>query len=239
MIRIIAAFLCAVLVCGCATVDFSAVRYTPPPCYKQESLDFLAALQKQLALDHRYTFVIVDDKACSHAGIPEISGYTVKIPELVLKYLYQNYYRHRYHVLASVACHEIAHYEFNSGEKQHFLVDIQAIGLFQRGTLLVPADFYKSLLVLRNYWAARKGVGGQAANIGWNAVQVAALATIGVGVFSDWYATDMNKRVQQIVRKYAIKDRHPYERSAADPACGCGRDYSQVLLLPQYGKEVP
>jgi len=237
MRRIIAASVCAVFFCGCATVDFSAVRYAPPPCYKQESLDFLAALQKQLTLNHQYTFLIVDDKACSHAGIPEISGYTVKIPDLALKYLYQNYYRHRYQVLASVACHEIAHYEFNSGEKQHFLVDTQAIGLFQRGTLLVPADFYKSLLVMRNYWAARKGVGGQAANIGWNAVQVATLATIGVGVFSDWYATDMNKRIQQIARKYAIKDRRCYERSTADPARGCDTDYSQVLLFPRYGKD--
>lgn len=201
---------------GCSTVNFSANYYTPPDNYKTEVNKIWAGSLKKLALKNQYTLRIVSDQECSMKGIPEISGYTVKIPESFIKYAYQNYYNDRSLIIDCVIAHEVSHVEYSlfnqSTPQAHFEVDKKAIELLSSKGICSAQDYYKSLFVLRNYWFARKGLGGHTFNVGWNLAQVASMAYGGPASFRDWFATDLNKRLAFISRQYKIRSGSCFER---------------------------
>lgn len=195
---------------GCATVNFSAKYYTLPDNYKTEIKKEWDELLAKFSLKQQYTLNIVSDRQCTTPGIPEITGYTVKIPDSFIKYVYQNYYDNRFTALNCVIAHETCHAEYTlhnqSTPQAHFQVDRKAIELLCNKGVCSAEDYYKSLFVLRNYWFARKGVGGHTFNVGWNLLQVATLVYAGSAHFVDWFATDLDKRLALISKEYKI---HP------------------------------
>ena len=198
------------LLCGCATVNFSANYYTPPPNYKAEVINSWNELIIKLPLKYNYSMNIVSDRQCKMPGIPEIAGNNVKIPDNFIKYLYQNYYNDRFTVLACVIAHELCHSEYalynQSTPGAHFQVDQKAVELLENGHLYAPQDLYRSLFVLKNYWFARKGAGGHLFNVGWNLVNAASVVYGGPGHFADWFATDLSVRMKMCRRYYNIRD---------------------------------
>ena len=121
-------------------------------------------LLNDLSLQGKYKYVILADSEFKKStGIPAISEHTVIIPENFLKYIYQNYYEHRFIILSAVITHELCHAEFHlpsAPPKEHFKADQHAIALLGKGK--VSATFYyQSLYVMKNYWFARKGVAGR------------------------------------------------------------------------------
>ena len=129
---------------------------------------------------------------------------------------YQNYYDHRFKILASVIVHEMVHTEYGLPSKpadKHVQVDFVALDLLSADGD-VAADYYRSLFVMKNYWFARKGVAGHALNAGWNAANAALLVFGGPAMFADWYATDLSGRMRQISQRYQLRTIKCFERSA-------------------------
>lgn len=209
---------------GCATVNFSANYYTPPENYQAEVRTQFNGLISHLNTSHHYDLTIVSkDHLLKNKGIPEIEGDTLRLPENFIKYIYQNYYNDRFTILICVITHEICHTEYNlsdtSTPQAHFQTDLQAIKMLEMWKFpisVTASDYYKSLFVLRNYWVARKGVGGHLFNIGWNVLNAATLAYAGSGTFVDWFATDVDGRMSLLVRQFGIKDYTCFKRSQKD-----------------------
>jgi len=210
-------FLCS----GCSFLNFSANYYEPPGYYQDEVSFLWKKLQKQLTFKNTYQVRIVDGKASDKLnGIPAISGQTVMIPNDFIKYVYQNYYDHRFKILASVMVHEMTHTEYGLPSKpvdKHVQVDFVALKLLSADNE-VAADYYRSLFVMKNYWFARKGVAGHALNAGWNAANAASLILGGPAMFADWYATDLSGRMKLITKRYQLKSIKCFERSVAGDA---------------------
>lgn len=207
----------ALILLGCATVNFSGNYYRLPTNYRQEVQQTWDKLIGELPLKNSYQYVILTDAQFKKSkGIPAISERTVILPESFLKYVYQNYYDHRVVILSAVITHEMCHVEFDLPSQpppEHFKVDQAAIRLLGKG--MVSATFYyQSLYVMRNYWFARKGMGGHAFNVGWNAAQVAALAVTGHGFFADWFATDLEERLRRIAGSTRLLTTECFPRSA-------------------------
>ncbi len=161
---------------------------------------------------------------------------TDKVCYNFIKYIYQNYYADRFKVMACIFVHELSHTEYNllsTPVTEHFQTDKKAIELLASATSCSAADYYKSLLVLRNYWFARKGVGGHAFNVGWNALQVASLVYAGSAHFVDWFATDLDKRMGLLVKEYKLKDRSCFKRSESLKTIGPSAkpDFSGLFLV--------
>lgn len=205
---------------GCATVNFSANYYTPPGNYKSELKGEWDQLMNEFSLKHAYNLEVVPDARCSTRGIPEINGFFVKIPESFIKYVHQNYYDKRFVVFDCVVGHEVCHTEYNlhnqSTPQAHYQVDRQAIELLKDKKICSAQDYYNSLLVLRNYWFARKGLGGHTFNVGWNLAQVAALVYGGSASFKDWFATDLDKRLALIRKEYGARSNLCFKRCKED-----------------------
>lgn len=203
--------------CGCATVNFSANYYSPPPEYKVETQRLWKEALLKVPVKYKYGMSIVEDSQFKTAkGIPQIENMQVKLPDNFVKYIYQNYYQDRFKVLTCTFVHELSHTEYNllsTPVSEHFQTDKRAIELLASSTACSAADYYKSLLVLRSYWFARKGVGGHAFNVGWNVLQVASLVYAGSAHFVDWFATDLDKRMGLLAKEYKLKDRGPFKRS--------------------------
>jgi len=206
---------------GCSFLNFSA-NYYDPPGYYQDEISFLwTKLQKQLTLKKTYQVRIIDGKASDKLnGIPAISGQTIMIPNDFIKYVYQNYYDHRFKILASVIVHEMTHSEYGLPSKpvdKHVQVDFVALKLLSADQE-VAADYYRSLFVMKNYWFARKGVAGHALNAGWNAANAASLFFGGPAMFADWYATDLSGRMKLIAKRYLLGSVKCFERSFEEGA---------------------
>lgn len=201
---------------GCSTVNFSANYYTPPGNYQAEVKKIWGSSMKKFALKNQYALRIVSDSECSIKGIPEISGYSVKIPESFIKYIYQNYYDDRASIIDCTVAHEVSHVEYSlfnqSTPQAHFETDKKAIELLCSKGICSAQDYYKSLFVLKNYWFARKGLGGHAFNVGWNVVQVASMAYGGPASFRDWFATDLSKRMAYISKQYKVRSGSCFKR---------------------------
>jgi len=206
---------------GCSFLNFSA-NYYDPPGYYQDEISFLSKkLQGQLTLKKTYQVRIIDGKASDKLnGIPAISGQTIMIPNDFIKYVYQNYYDHRFKILASVIVHELTHEEYGLPSKpvdKHVQVDFVALKLLSADQD-VAADYCRALLVIKNYWFARKGVAGHALNAGWNAANAASLFFGGPAMFADWYATDLSGRMKLLAKRYELGSIKCFERSAAGGA---------------------
>lgn len=204
---------------GCAAVNFSANYYKPPEKYQAEVKKLWGQYLSYAALANEYKLDIVTDRDVRN-GSPLIEQTTVKIPDNFIKYVYQNYYESRFKVLLCVASHEICHSEYRlydqSNPKAHFVVDQRAIELVKAKTTCTDADYYNSLRVVKDYWFARKGVGGHMLNAGWNLSCVASMYYGGPGYFRDWYATDLSARLGLIARQYKIKRGSRFKRSNGD-----------------------
>lgn len=207
MRRFVAVILCGFLLSGCSTINFSANYYTPPENYQTEISQLWQKLRTQLKLKGEYRVHLIEGKdADKQKGIPFISNQTVFLPKDFVKYVYQNYYDDRFKILTSVIAHEVCHGEYNLPSKppdEHFKTDIVAIKLLGPDT--ETAEYYfKSLYVVRNYWFARKGMAGHALNAGWNMMSVASLVFGGPAFFMDLYATDLDRRMQLLVKEYKL-----------------------------------
>ena len=87
------------LLSGCATLNFSANYYSPPSNYKAEVEKLWKELIYNLPLKYSYSIQIVSDEECNTKGIPGINNGVVKIPDNFIKYMYQNYYEHKFIIL--------------------------------------------------------------------------------------------------------------------------------------------
>jgi hypothetical protein len=210
---------CLVGLPGCSTVNFSANYYTPPGNYQAEVKMLLDNFAARAAFTHTYGLEIVSERGSQH-GIPSIRGVTIRLPDNFIKYVYQNYYRDRLKVLLCTVAHEISHVEYSlidqSSPKAHFKVDQKAIELLQKSAVSSPGDYYKSLWVLRNYWFARKGLGGHVFNVSWNLANAASMAYGGPGYFGNWFATDLDARLALISKQFKVKSRSCFKRSTGD-----------------------
>jgi len=216
-LRLFLIFVFMINVFGCATLNFSANYYVSPNNYKLEVENLWEDLLKKLPLRYSYTMSIVDDDECKGLkGIPQIQGTHVLLPENLIKYIFQNYFKDRKTILTCTMAHELCHTEYNlmdlSTPQAHFLTDNKAIELLH-SNLLTAQDYYRSLFVLKNYWFARKGAGGHALNAGWNLLNVASMVFVGYGYFRDWYATDISRRMQLCVKQYEVKDRGCFQQT--------------------------
>ena len=201
---------------GCATINFSANYYTPPDNYRAEVKSLWDEYLAHASLSTGYKLNIVSDRECMD-GIPEIEQTTVKFPDNFIKYVYQNYYDSRFKVLLCVASHEVCHNEYRlfdqSNPKAHFQVDQKAIELIKARTSFSSEDYYASLMVVKDYWFARKGVGGHLFNAGWNMASAASMFYGGPGYFRDWFATDLSGRLALISRRYKVHSGSRFQRS--------------------------
>ena len=201
---------------GCSFLNFSANYYTPPVHYQNEIVQIWQNLTTQIPFKYQYKISIIDGKDSNRLdGIPAISDRNVLLPEDFVKYVYQNYYDDRGKIFTSVIIHEVSHSEFDLPSKppeEHVKTDAMAIELLGANSN-APEYFYKSLYVMKNYWFARKGVAGHSLNVGWNALSLASAALGGPSLFIDWYATDLNKRMAWIAKRYALKSKQPFKRS--------------------------
>jgi hypothetical protein len=214
-LRIFPLILC---IAGCSVLNFSANYYTPPENYKNELVNLWTDLIAQIDLKRTYRLDIIEGEMADKLnGVPSISANTVLLPNDFIKYVYQNYYKDRYFIIGTVIVHELMHTEISLPSKppeEHVKTDIAAIKILGENKNLVE-DYYRALDVMRNYWFARKGVGGHAANVGWNVANVAALLYVGSGYFRDWYATDLKVRMKMIKKHYDIHVYKTFERSSA------------------------
>jgi len=209
-------FLCLSLL-GCFVVNFSGNYYALPTNCPAEIQGMWNKLMAELALKNSYRYVVLTDAQFEKSvGIPAISQHTVILPENFIKYVYQNYYDYRFVILTAVITHELCHPEYglpSKPAKEHFKVDQVAIALLGKGQ--VNATFYyQSLYVMRNYWFARKGMGGHAFNVGWNAANAAAMVVTGHGYFADWFATDLDERMRLIARSTKLMTTDCFPRSS-------------------------
>ena len=165
--------------------------------------------------------IICADKSTSTPGVPEIKmmlppNYSVYMPDYFVRYVYEFYYNNREVIFNSIFAHEIAHAEFNLPDKppeKHYLVDGAAIVNFFPNTQVTDDNFYSSLCVISYYWQARKGAGGHLFNIGWNALNIYAIAMGGIGSIGDLYATDISTRLNLLQKdspsvKFVFKRSH-------------------------------
>jgi hypothetical protein len=206
----------SVLISGCSAVNFSANYYTPPENYQQETLAAWQAVKTNLPLKYDYAITFIEGSDSRRLkGIPAISGNTVHLPVDFLKYVYQNYYQDRARILISVIAHEVCHREFNlpsSPPAEHFKTDVAAIKLMGENKETAE-NYYQSLVVMKNYWFARKGMAGHALNLGFNAASAASVLYGGPGFFGDLYGTDLNKRLGFIRKQYKIKRSAKFEKT--------------------------
>lgn len=197
----------ACLVSGCSTVNFSANYYTLPASYDSEVLGVWSTLAVRFTLPSDYSLrVLTGEDERKSKGIPFISGHTVYLPEIFIKYVYQNYYDDRLIVLTSVITHEICHklYDLPSEPAdEHFKTDAAAIKLLGTSQETVR-NYYNSLVVVKNYCFARKGMAGHTLNVGLNALSVGSMVMGGPGVFIDLYATDLTRRIKLIKRAFGL-----------------------------------
>jgi len=190
---------------GCATLNFSANYYSPPSNYKSEVNNLWTEINSNFSLKYKYTLRIVDDNECQMPGIPENDNGVVKLPVNYLKYVYQNYYDNRFTILTCLIVHELCHSEYDLPDnppETHFQTDLKAISLLSCYTTISAEDYYKSIYVVKNYWFARKGIAGHAFNVGWNALQIVSLVNGGSYCFMDWFATDLDVRLNLLSSKY-------------------------------------
>ncbi len=201
---------------GCSFLNFSANYYDLPDHYQQEISALWTKLQTELALSNQYQVRVIDGRASDKLnGIPAISGQTVMLPIDFIKYVYQNYYDDRFQILGNVIVHEIIHTEFGLPSKpadKHVQVDYLAIKMLGDNSD-AAADYVRSLVVIKNYWFARKGVAGHALNAGWNAANAASLFFGGPAMFADWYATDLSDRIKRIIKQYQLGPVSGFKRS--------------------------
>ncbi len=201
------------LLSGCATVNFSSKYYTLPTDYKKDIDEVWNEIILKVPLKYKnyYSYRIVKDNQTSLAGIPQIkqegNNVVVMLPEYFIKYVWEFYYPicHKY-VIDCVFIHELGHPESGYSDKppeQHFLCDKYTIE-----KLMLPNytsnTYYSTLIVIKDYWSARKGVGGHLFNWGWNILNLYSIAMGGFGSVGDLYATDLNYRIS------AIKSTYPY-----------------------------
>lgn len=209
--------ICVVLLQGCAVVNFSANYYTPPENYQDEVASVFLSLTKQLNLKHSYSVVITSGEDSDRMnGVPAIAGKVVLLPEDFVKYVYQNYYNDRNKILASVIAHEVCHKEFNLPSepwREHYKTDQAALEVLGGDDTESSSYYYWSLVVMKNYWFARKGMAGHALNAGWNVANAATSAVFGIGYLKDWFATDLNKRLRLIRKNYQIQRTNIFRRS--------------------------
>ena len=200
------ALIFVLILSGCATVNFSSKYYTLPKDYQSDIQNIWDELVKKVSLKNSYSYTISEDKETQMAGIPQISGQVVYLPRYYLQYVYDFYYNDRASILTFTIAHEIAHTEFDlsSGSpKHHYLTDKAAIEkILLANTAYTPSDFYSSLKVLSDYWAARKGAGGHMVNIGWNALNVASACLGGPFALGDLFATDLSTRLKLLKKDY-------------------------------------
>lgn len=196
-----------ILLGGCSTVNFSANYYTLPKAYYTEVLGVWSELNLQFNLPPAYSVrVLTGEEERKSKGIPFISGNTVYLPEIFIKYVYQNYYDDRLIVLTSVITHEICHKLYGLPSEpadEHFKTDAAAIKLLGTSQETVR-NYYNSLVVTKNYCFARKGMAGHALNVGLNALSVGSMVMGGPGVFIDLYATDLTRRIKLIKRAFRL-----------------------------------
>lgn len=207
-------FLCLGLA-GCATVNFSSKYYTPQANYKDDVAYVFNTVTQSMPLKYTYSFWITEDKQTNPPGIPQVDAkdrnnenhYRIAIPDYFVKYIYEFYYNNRYEILITIFLHEIAHIEFGIASQPpatHYLCDKSAIEnlLKPHNRLYGVNEFYSMLIVMQNYWQARKGLGGHLFNIGWNVFNAATLFFYGQGTFTDWFATDIDTRINLLRRDY-------------------------------------
>lgn len=192
---------------GCATVNFSANYYTLPEAYQAEVQSVWQKLFVQYQLSDGYKISVLEgDDEKKAKGIPFISGQTVYLPKIFVKYVYQNYYDDRFIVLTSVIAHELCHALYHLPSEPpdaHFQTDMAAIKLLGTSQETVR-NYFNSLVVVKNYCFARKGMAGHALNVGINALSVGSMVMGGPGVFVDLYATDLTRRLKLIKREFRL-----------------------------------
>jgi hypothetical protein len=204
------------LLSGCSTVNFSANYYTLPDAYETEIVHVWQKLYMQYQLTDGYKISVIEgDDEKKAKGIPFISNQTVYLPKIFIKYVYQNYYDDRLIVLTSVITHEVCHalyYLPSEPPDAHFQTDLAAIKLLGTNKETVE-NYFNSLVVVKNYCFARKGMAGHALNVGFNALSVSSVVMGGPGVFMDLYATDLTRRLRSIKRAYRFKPFKAFART--------------------------
>lgn len=205
------------LLSGCSTVNFSANYYSPPENYQQEAVAFWRVATQNLTLKNDYVITFIEGADSRRLkGIPAISGNVVHLPIDFVKYVYQNYYHDRARILISVIAHEVCHREFGLPSQppvEHLKTDVAAIKLMGENSETAE-NYYRSLVVMKDYWFARKGMAGHAVNLGFNAVGMASAFYGGPGFFGDLYGTDLNKRLALLRKHYKIRRSGKFKRSS-------------------------
>lgn len=211
MKKLIILFILSISLSGCATVNFSSKYYTPPTNYEKDIEEVWNEINTKVPLKHKgyYCYRIVKDNKTNPPGIPqsisEGNNRIILIPEYFIKYVWEFYYPN-YHkdIISCLFSHELGHPESGYSDKppeQHLLCDKYTIQ-----NLLLPSvtssTYYSTLIVVRDYWSARKGIGGHLFNIGWNILNVGTYLFAGYGYFVDWYSTDLNNRISTIKATY-------------------------------------
>lgn len=153
-----------------------------------------------------YSYKITQDNETQIPGIPQIDKHVISFPDYFIRYVYEFYYP-KYHkqILTCIILHEIAHDEGGIDDKPpriHYQCDKYAIDKLLPNSPYSIDDFYSSLKVVSDYWSARKGTGGHLFNIGWNALNIYAIALGGSGTVGDLFATDINTRLSLLKKDY-------------------------------------
>ncbi len=214
--QLIVAFGVGILLSGCATINFSSKYYTLPSNYKNDIDEVWNDILFRVPLKHKelYSYKIIGEvKPDKYVNVPTGILYnragTINLPNYLIKYIWEFYYP-SYHkkILTCLFLHEIAHTESGYSDKppeQHYLCDKYAVNLMLTSDLRLlynSDDFYSSLIVVSQYWSARKGAGGHLFNIGWNAANVGSLIFLGYGYLGDLFATDISTRLSLFKKDY-------------------------------------
>lgn len=181
--------------------------------HQQEVRQLLSKINGTFPLKHQYQVRILPNKQMKKTkGVPAISQLTLIFPEDFVKYVYQKYYADRHKIFTCIMAHEISHTEFGLPSKppnQHYLTDKAAIQLLGDSEESIQY-YYDSLRVMKKYWLASRPVGGHLWNAGWNLGNVALMAYTGQGIFIDWYATDLKKRMKLLRKEYNINHKSSF-----------------------------
>lgn len=190
---------------GCTTVNFSSKYYNLPTGYEKDIDEVWNDIMTKVPLKYElyYFYKIVKDNETSTPGVPEIrplgtgSKYNmvVMIPEYFIKYIYEFYYP-KYHkeIIACIFAHELGHPESDhssNNQEDHFLCDKYSIN----NLLLPPTNsdtYYSMLIVVKQYWSARKGIGGHLFNFALNLATITYLKST-----MDLFGTDLNYRISK------------------------------------------
>lgn len=196
---------------GCATVNFSSKYYTLPEDYRKDIDAILTSARIPIRAPYK-PYICLDKCDSAASGIPYTDGTSVYLPKTFLQYVYEFYYNDRAKIILCTYLHEVTHNEFGIGSKPpeaHYLCDKAVIERFfnngnnsASNVFYTPSDLYSSLLVIQDYWRARKGLGGHLFNIGWNALNAVSLFYGGSGSIGDLYAVDIATRIQLMRRDY-------------------------------------